>query len=84
MESDSSFFSTYVTNIFEMVKTPVIILEQNSKKSLLAIFQIAVKPAALSAIVWCVFFIMTDKSMHERNFALESVTRLDVAADNAV
>ena len=77
MESDSSFFSTYVSNIFEMVKALVII-------SLLATFQIAVKPAALSAIVWCVFFIMIDKSMHERNFALESVTKLDVAADNAV
>ena len=82
--------SAHLTNIFEMVNHPVInilMVPENKiqKHHYWLIFKLPrwhVGKIQCNDLVF--FFIMTHERMHERHFAQESVTWLDVVALNAV
>ena len=81
--------SAHLTNIFEMVSHTVVnilmVRESKIQTSLLANFQIAAKTHWQNAVqLFRVFYIMIQERMHERHFATESVTWLDVVTLNVV
>ena len=84
--------SAHLTHIFEMVNHPVlnILMLHESKIRIRRVFFFLIfqLPWRYVGEIQCngvvFFFIMTHERMHERHFASESVTWLDVVALNAV